>query len=214
MINKEGDEVDTEKDIKRIYEQFYKQLLETPKAENKNEKKAEEEVEKTFTMIERVAETQEGMIVEEETVRKVIAKLKRGKAGDTQGWTNEMLMEGGDEMVKSVTLMFNVINTHCNIPEEWEVMKIKSIHKKGSKKKMDNRRGLFLTNIVSKLYERVIDEMTRERVTINEHQCGGQKGRSTADNIIMMKAVIDSNSRLNKRTYCYYADAYKCFDRL
>ena len=51
-------------------------------------------------------------------------------------------------------------------------------------------------------------------MTINEHQCGGQKGRSTADNIIMMKAVIDSNSRLNKRTYCYYADAYKCFDRL
>ena len=41
-------------------------------------------------------------------------------------------------MIKSVTLMFNVINTHCNIPEEWEVMKIKSIHKKGSKKKMDN----------------------------------------------------------------------------
>ena len=214
MINEEGDEVDTEKDIKRVYEQFYKKLLETPKAENENEKRAEEEVEKTFTMIESVAETQEGMIVEEETVRKVIAKLKRGKAGDTQGWTNEMLMEGGDEMVKSVTLMFNVINTHCNIPEEWEVMKIKSIHKKGSKKKMDNRRGLFLTNIVSKLYERVTDEMTRERVTINEHQCGGQKGRSTADNIIMMKAVIDSNSRLNKRTYCYYADAYKCFDRL
>ena len=30
----------------------------------------------------------------------------------------------------------------------------------------------------------------------------------------MMKAVIDSNSRLNKRTYCYYADAYKYFDRL
>ena len=137
----EGDDVETEEDIKRLYEQFYKQLLETPKAEN--EKRAEEKVEKTFTMIESVAETQEGMTVEEETVRKVIAKLKRGKAGDTRGWTNEMLMEGGDEMVKSVTLMFNVINTHCNIPEEWEVMKIKSIHKKGSKRKMYNRRGLF-----------------------------------------------------------------------
>ena len=86
-------------------------------------------------MIESVAETQEGMTVEEETVRKLIAKLKRGKAGDSQGWTNEMFMEGGDEMVKSVTLMFNVINTYCNIPEEWEVMKIKSIHKKDSNKK-------------------------------------------------------------------------------
>ena len=85
-------------------------------------------------------------------------------------------------LVIGVTVMFNVINTHCNIREEWEVMKINSIHKKGSKKKIDNRRGLFLKNIVSKLYERVIEEMIRERVTINEHQCGGQKGRSTADN--------------------------------
>ena len=144
---------------------FYKQLLDTPKAENEYEKRAEEEVDKTFIMIESVAEAQEGMTVEEETVRKVIAKLKRGKASDTQGWTNKMLMEGGDEMVKSVTLiMFNVISTHCSIPEEWEVMKIKSIHKKSSKKKMDSSRGLFLTNIMSKLYERVIDEMTRERV--------------------------------------------------
>ena len=41
MINEECDEVDTEKYIKRVYEQFYKQLLETPKAENKNEKRAE-----------------------------------------------------------------------------------------------------------------------------------------------------------------------------
>ena len=98
MTNEEGDEADTERDVKRVYEHFYKQLLETPKAENKNEKRTEEGVEKTFAIIESVAETQEGMIVEEETVRKVIAKLKRGKAGNTQGWTNEMLMEDrGDD---------------------------------------------------------------------------------------------------------------------
>ena len=44
MINEEGDEVETEKDIERVDEQFYKQLLETPKAENESEKRAEEEV--------------------------------------------------------------------------------------------------------------------------------------------------------------------------
>ena len=30
----------------------------------------------------------------------------------------------------------------------------------------------------------------------------------------MLRAVIDENCRLNRKTYCYYADAYKCFDRL
>ena len=30
----------------------------------------------------------------------------------------------------------------------------------------------------------------------------------------MMRAVIDNNRRLNIKTYCYFADAYKCFDKL
>ena len=57
--------------------------------------------------------------------------------------------------------------------------------------------------------------MTGTTIRINEqHQCGGKNGRSTADNIIMMKAVIDNNARLNKKPYTYFADAYKCFDKL
>ena len=44
-------------------------------------------------------------------------------------------------------------------------MTIKSIHKKGSKLLMENRRGLFLTNILSKLFERVLENVTREQNT-------------------------------------------------
>ena len=30
----------------------------------------------------------------------------------------------------------------------------------------------------------------------------------------MMRSVIDNNRRLNRKTYCYFADAYTCFDKL
>ena len=60
----------------------------------------------------------------------------------------------------------------------------------------------------------LLDLLTTENVKINEHQCGGQKGCGTIDNMIMMRAVIDNNIRLNIKTYCYFADAYKCFDKL
>ena len=79
------------------------------------------------------------------------------------------------------------------------------INKKGSKLLMDNKRGLFLTIILSKLYE---------KVKINKHQCGGQKGCGMIDNMITMRSVINNNRRLNRKTYCYYAYAYKCFDKL
>ena len=32
--------------------------------------------------------------------------------------------------------------------------------------------------------------------------------------MIMMRLVIYNNRRLNRKTYCYFADAYKCFDKL
>lgn len=49
---------------------------------------------------------------------------------------------------------------------------------------------------------------------MSEYQCGGRRGRGTSDNQIMMNAVIDNNRRLRRKTYVYYADAYKCFDKL
>ena len=93
-------------------------------------------------------------------------------------------------------------------------MKIKTILKKWSKMVMDNKRGLFLTNVLSKVFEWVLNLSTNEIVCMSEYHCEGQKERGTVDNMIMMRAVIDNNARLNKKTYCYFADAYKCFDKL
>ena len=93
-------------------------------------------------------------------------------------------------------------------------MTMKSIHKKGSKLLMENRRGLVLTNILSKLFERVPENVTREEIQMSQYQSGGQRKRRTCDNQIMMNAVADQNRRLKNKTYLYFADAYKCSDRL
>ena len=175
---------------------------------------AEDNVTKLFRLIEIIAENQEPLEITKDLVEIAIKKLKRKKAADEEKLTNEMILEGGDEMVNSITYMFRKISVTQQIPNQWKTMRIKSIHKKGSKLLMDNKRGLFLTNILSKLYENVLDLLTTEKVKINEHQCGGQKGCGTIDNMIMMRAVIDNNRRLNRKTYCYFADAYKCFDKL
>ena len=54
-------------------------------------------------------------------------------------WTNEMILERGDEMVNSITYMFREISVTQQIPNQWKTMRIKSIHKKGSKLLMDNK---------------------------------------------------------------------------
>ena len=32
--------------------------------------------------------------------------------------------------------------------------------------------------------------------------------------MIIMRSAVDNNKRLNRKTYCYITDTYKCFDKL
>ena len=65
-------------------------------------------------------------------------------------------------MIRNLAKIFNTVDNEIDIPNEWEKMEILSINKKGSKMKMENKRGLFLTNNVSKVYEKVLKERNRE----------------------------------------------------
>ena len=214
MITNTGEMTEDEQSIKNVYMDFYKTLLSTKNATTAEEIEAEKNVNRTFRIIEAIALNQNPIEIKAEHIVEVVKKLSRRKAGDRQEWTNELILEGGDEMIKSIQHMFKAIVRTQKIPEQWSCMKIKTIHKKGSKMVMDNKRGLFLTNVLSKVFERVLDKITSDSVRMSEYQCGGQRNRGTMDNMVMMRAVLDNNARLNKKTYCYFADAYKCFDKL
>ena len=50
--------------------------------------------------------------------------------------------------------------------------------------------------------------MTTETVKINDHQCSGQKGCETIDNMIMIRSVIDNNRRLNRKKHIVTLQMY------
>ena len=95
-------------------------------------------------------------------------------------------------------------------------MMIKTLDKKGSKLLMDNKRGLFLTAVLSKTYERVIKNRNAESVEEKSSvwQMGGTKKRSPVDNLFISFSIFERNRYLGKPTYSFYADAVKCFDKL
>ena len=95
-------------------------------------------------------------------------------------------------------------------------MEIKSIHKKGSKLDLRNKRGLFLTNNVSKVHERTIKNRNDHdfRKGISSWQTGGIKNRSTSDNTLITTSIMEQNKYLVKETIIACTDAEKCFDNL
>ena len=116
-------------------------------------------------------------------------------------------------MIESLVRMMNCVLKEEIIPSEWETMLIKSIHKKGEKSLMKNKRGIFLTNVLSKVFEKALESVIGH-IQYDKFQMGGMKGRSTVDNWLIVMAVRDTNKYLNKNTYMFFGDLVKCFDKL
>ena len=124
---------------------------------------AEEVAEMTWRSMEAIAESQPPRITTLDEVKKVVSKLNTKKAKDSTKWGNRTLKAGGEEMSKSITNIINEVDKQRTLPHDWHKMQIKSIHKKGEKTVMSNKRGLFLTNNVSKVYERVVKKRNDEK---------------------------------------------------
>ena len=80
---------------------------------------------------------------------------------------------------------------------------------------MNNQRGIFITNVLSKFLERIIhiretNFMERDLRT-PKLECGE---KSIYDNLFTLLTIIDDNKNHKKNTYILFADAEKCFDRL
>ena len=123
MEDENGKMITEKEGIKKVYKDIYRKLFENPK-----EIEDEERVKIQMEEIERKAKEQSPMEITSSTIKAVIKKLKKKKAGDLEGWTNEMIIEGGDEMIKSLEILFKMIHQTTKIPTQWEEMKINLTH--------------------------------------------------------------------------------------
>ena len=212
--NKKGELVTTNEEILKAYEEHYEDLLTKTNKRAKMDENEDvvKEVNKKFDRIMKTAYEQEPITITEEMMEEIVNGLKKKKARDNEGWNNEMLIDGGKEMVVSLTKMVNEVIKKYEIPIPWLHMTIKSIHKNGEKVDLDNKRGLFLTNVISKVFESAVDGIGT--VCFDRHQNGGQKRRGGVDNWMLVRALIDEGRRLKQPVYFFFADLVKCFDRL
>ena len=128
-----------------------------------------------------------------EEIPKAIKGIKRKKAAHRQGWKSEWVLEGGPEMISSLQILFSRIQEERQIPDQWNKMTIRKMHKKGSKKDLKNQRGIFLASILYKCFKRVIIARNQTRISnrITEFQCGGCKGMSTINNVMAISGLIE-----------------------
>ncbi len=206
-----------EEQIKTVYEKYFKKLLgKDQRCEGKHGEETEEHVERVMKSMEIIANQKDGKPVDKELVKETIRELKPKKSADRDGWKNELVKMGGEEMERSIHIISERVIGGMQIPNEFNLMTILATHKKNSKLKMKNKRGLFLTNVISKIVERIVKKRNVEEreKNSNEMQNGGRKKRAPVDNQMMVWSIIKRNKYLCQDTYLVFIDMEKCFDKI
>ena len=148
-------------------------------------------------------------------VTKAIQKMKSGKAPGPSGIVVEMIRAAGKPCVQLVTDLVNAIIHHQIIPHEWNDSYILNLFKgKGCALERGNYRGLKLTELVSKILERILESLIREVVDIDAMQFGFMPGRGTTDAIFIARQLQEKYLNKGKHLYFAFIDLEKAFDRV
>lgn len=155
------------------------------------------------------------LYISTELVNKAVAKMKPGKAAGPSGITSEMLKSSGNAGSIMIANLLNAIIRDGVVPSDWESSFIINLYKgKGDALERGNYRGLKLLDHVMKTTERIIENIIRDRINIDEMQFGFVPGRGTSDAIFILRQLQDKHIAKSKVLYFAFIDLEKAFDRV
>ena len=149
-----------------------------------------------------------------EEVKRVVRRLKPGKATGPDNIPNEVFKEADEHLINNITKVMDSIAQRKDIPPQWQEGSLLRLYKgKGKKGKCSNERGITLASNVGKVFERIMNDRMNGQIKITENQAGGQKGKSTTDHILLLQELIKEGKRKKKPVYIVFLDVTKAYDK-
>ncbi|KAK6764228.1 hypothetical protein RB195_024515 [Necator americanus] len=143
-----------------------------------------------------------------------IQKMKNGKSGGDDGIRAEMLKYLPPSGIREMTKIIRSIWINERIPDSWRHAIIIPLHKKLSVTDPRNYRGISLLRVMYKVLERIIlDRLIKHREeTTRDEQAGFRPGRSTIDQVFIVRKVIEIWQRYSKPMQLAFLDFKAAFD--
>ena len=119
-----------------------------------------------------------------------------------------------DATARIMTKLFERIWKEEKVPDEWLKGIITKIPKKGDRTVCDNCRGVTLLNIAFKIFARCIFERIQGPIeeTLRKNQAGFRRGRSCADQIFVLRKLLEQSVEYQKALIVNFVDFEKAFD--
>ena len=150
-----------------------------------------------------------------EEVAKAIKHFKDGKAPGYDSITAEELKTAGDPGIDALYHLCVKIWDTETIPADWGKAVITPIYKK-DKLDCNNYRGTSLLSHPGKILTHIIQQRIKNKTesVLSEAQAGFRPGRGTADQLFVLRQIIESYIENGKELYVCYIDFEKAFDRV
>ena len=122
-------------------------------------------------------------------LKHAVCELQSAKCSYPTGFIREVFKNAGDALLHSICDMANSVKRFKTILLEWSKIWIETLKKKkGSFKKLNNYRGIFIVPILSIIFETLFKN--RITPTLKQHmsnfQNGAAKGKSVVDNLFIL----------------------------
>lgn len=149
-------------------------------------------------------------------VSDALSQVNKGKAPGLDGITVELLLAGGDKVVRAIH-HFIMKSWHGQpIPQDWIDGVLVTLFKgKGTKSVCDNYRGITLLEAVGKVLARLLLNRLQEQICNNvfpEAQCGFRANRGTTDMIFSVRQLQEKCIEQNVALFQVFVDLTKAFD--
>ena len=200
---KEGKRLFSELEIKQYSKQYYQQLYSIHKSTNCHPEWIHY-IEKEIAGLKANRQHEQLSInqpIKMQEIKQEIAKLHNHESPGPDKIVNEFLKYGGPVLTGKIEELFNKIFKSETIPNQWREAILLNIDKgKKDKEKLENKRGMFLSNSIRKVFEKIILRRVHNEICFIEARAGERPNRSTIDHIFTPKSVIQQRLYEKKQT--------------
>jgi hypothetical protein len=150
------------------------------------------------------------------TVEKQLKLLDPYKGAGCDGIPPVFWRNCAETLSLPLALVFNISLNNGVFPNIWKKAHIVPIHKKGTKSKIENYRGISILNTVGKVFEKIVFDAIYPVICkeLPDNQHGFLKRRSTITNLTCFSNYILHNMEEGGQIDVIYTDFEKAFDRV
>ena len=132
-----------------------------------------------------------------------IKLLKHCKSAETDSIINEALKAIAEETLTALNKLFNLIYNSGQYPSNWrQALIVPIFKKKGDHDDPNCYRGIALISCLAKLFDNIVNErlttFLKKNKVISVFQIGFSKKARTADDMFVLRHLIDSHVKQNR----------------